>query len=238
MDFEFSIPTGWTIDQATSSYVRLVSSVNASLELREITGRADLRATAIESTDRISNPLGFAKTTELRHLQGADGESVECEIRGNRSNGDRRRILYRVIEHDGSVFEIVYESSEERFAAIKDEAERIASSVQLTVAVNERLAVADLRSVNTAEVTFLAAGTHFATIEELMAAGLLDSRFRQVADGYRFRIQTDRDKYHIDVTPSASSTGRYAYQSDQTGVIRYSDRPELAPRGMAGKPLR
>ena len=54
----------------------------------------------------------------------------------------------------------------------------IPSLLRSRQAANESSAVANLRTINTAEVTYLSsAGGNFGTINDLVNAGLIDSRF-------------------------------------------------------------
>ena len=75
-------------------------------------------------------PLGFAKFEEPRRFKDSVEESLQYEIRGNRLS-ERRRILYRVIFRKTSIFEVVYESSEDRFDILLSEAQTVASSLEL-----------------------------------------------------------------------------------------------------------
>src|SRR5436190_1058303 len=56
---------------------------------------------------------------------------------------------------------------------------------------NESAAVADLRLINTAQITYLTSSSgKFGAIAELVGAGLLDTRFSRTFSGYNFNVST------------------------------------------------
>src|SRR6266496_833440 len=65
----------------------------------------------------------------------------------------------------------------------------IPSLLRSRQAANESSAVANTRTINTAEVTYLSsAGGNYGSIPELITAGLLDSRFSGSVSGYNFLV--------------------------------------------------
>src|SRR5262249_20878582 len=66
----------------------------------------------------------------------------------------------------------------------------IASLLRSRQAANESAAVSNLRTINTAEVTYLSsAGGSYGSLPELVTAGLLDTRFNTgVVSGYSFAV--------------------------------------------------
>src|SRR6478672_2033140 len=63
----------------------------------------------------------------------------------------------------------------------------IPSLLRSRQSANESAAVADLRLVDTVEVTYVSGNRGgFGSISELVAAGLLDDRFNQTTSGYIF----------------------------------------------------
>ncbi|HEX4996805.1 MAG TPA: hypothetical protein VFY29_01180 [Terriglobia bacterium] len=102
---------------------------------------------------------------------------------------------------------------------------------------NESAAVANLRVINTAEVTFLSNEGEYGTIPELINAGLLDSRFHSIVAGYRFEILLAGKEYVATATPTAPNFGRFEYYSSPDGVVRYSTAATWAPPGQAGRPV-
>src|SRR6266516_2017416 len=67
----------------------------------------------------------------------------------------------------------------------------IPSLLRSRQAANESAAVAELRTINTAQITYLSSAQgNYVTIAQLMGAGLLDSRFGGVMSGYNFSVAT------------------------------------------------
>jgi hypothetical protein len=103
---------------------------------------------------------------------------------------------------------------------------------------NESAAVASLRTINTAQVTYLSSGGgRYGTIQELVDAGLLDGTFKDTRAGYRFEVKLGADDYFAIATPATSKTGKYGYYSTGDAVVRYSTETGLAPRGVSGQPV-
>ena len=116
----------------------------------------------------------------------------------------------------------------------------IPSLLRSRQAANESAAVANLRTINTAQVTYLSsAGGNFGSITSLVGAGLLDSRFSGTVSGYNFVVTTPSPAtdYTATATPASSNTGRYGYYSTPDAVVRYSTAASLAPTGQAGLPV-
>src|SRR5262249_43231286 len=107
-----------------------------------------------------------------------------------------------------------------------------------TQAANEATAVANLRTIVTAEMTYAAKSRgDYGDIPALMAAGLLDSRFASVTSGYQISVSNFGRNFTAMATPVSRNTGRYGYYVVSDGVIRYSSVPALAPAGQAGHPV-
>jgi len=100
-------------------------------------------------------------------------------------------------------------------------------------------AVANLRTINTAEVTFKSmspsAGT-YGSMADLIEAGLLDDTFIGTKAGYKYSISLDAkgSGYTAEAVPAATNTGRFGYYSHPDAVVRYTT---LAPAGRAGRPV-
>jgi hypothetical protein len=110
---------------------------------------------------------------------------------------------------------------------------------ELGVNVGESSAVANLRTINTAEVTYLAvSGGNYGTIADLIDAGLLDETFKQTKAGFRFGIIATGSDYAAVAVPASSSSGRYGYYSVPDAVVRYSLLDALSPRNEGGNPVR
>jgi hypothetical protein len=123
-------------------------------------------------------------------------------------------------------------------------------------AANEAAAVAGLRVVNTAEVSYAATfpGHGFTcALSDLggMGAGggptehqamLIDPRLAQGRkNGYVFRLSgcdgTPASKYNIGAVPADSSSGTRAFCSDESAVIRFSEDGKAESCLSAGRPL-
>jgi prepilin-type N-terminal cleavage/methylation domain-containing protein len=115
----------------------------------------------------------------------------------------------------------------------------IPSLLRSRQAANESAAVAELRTINTAQITYLSsAAGNYGDITGLIATGLLDQRFAGVLSGYNFSVAGgNTTNYTAYATPASSSTGRYAYYTLPDAVIRYSTDSTLAPSGQAGNPV-
>ena len=115
----------------------------------------------------------------------------------------------------------------------------IPSLLRSRQAANESAAVANLRTVNTAQVTYLSSsGGNFGDLPALVAAGLLDSTFTSgggVKAGYTFSVAAAGSVYTATATPTSPNTGRFGYFSTPDAVVRYSTNTALAPSGQAGQ---
>ena len=105
---------------------------------------------------------------------------------------------------------------------------------------NERAAVANLRTINTAQVTYLSSsGGSYGEIADLIAAGLLDDTFIGIKAGYKYSITLDEtgSVYTAEAIPASAKTGRYGYYTVPDAVVRYSTSALLAPVGQSGRPV-
>ena len=108
-------------------------------------------------------------------------------------------------------------------------------------AANETAAVANLKLVNTAEVTYTASGTTgYGTIDDLVSEGLLDSRFSTAISGYVFTINVTGGgtDYTATAIVRGANDGRYDYYSRPDYIIRYSANVARAPTGLTAEPVR
>ncbi|PYS54438.1 MAG: hypothetical protein DMG13_08740, partial [Acidobacteria bacterium] len=119
----------------------------------------------------------------------------------------------------------------------------IPSLLRSRQAANESSAVANLRTINTAEVTYLSsAGGNFGDVTNLIAAGLIDSRFTGAVSGYTFVVTTSTSDYTAVATPTSTNSGRYGYYSTPDAVVRYASATSgtcnpCYPTGMSGSPV-
>jgi type IV pilus assembly protein PilA len=114
----------------------------------------------------------------------------------------------------------------------------IPSLLRSRQAANESAAVASVRTITTAEVTYLSSsGGSYGNVTQLVSAGLLDTAFNGIRGGYSYSIDTNGMDYTIWATPASTNNGRYAYYSIPDGVVRYSTQTTYAPTGQAGNPV-
>src|SRR5262245_35442530 len=114
----------------------------------------------------------------------------------------------------------------------------IPSLLRSRQAANESAAVANLRTINTAEVTYSSStGGNYGNVAALVTAGLLDTRFNATVSGYAFTITASGPDYTADAVPVSTNTGRYGYYSTPDAVVRYSSVASLAPAGQNGNPV-
>jgi hypothetical protein len=106
---------------------------------------------------------------------------------------------------------------------------------------NECPAVAVLRTINTAEVTYQSSSGRYGTITDLIDAKLLDDTFTGTRAGYNYCITLDAtgSGYTAEAMPASAKTGRYGYYSVPDAVVRYSTNVLLAPKASkVGKPVK
>ena len=114
----------------------------------------------------------------------------------------------------------------------------IPSLLRSRQAANESAAVASVRTITTAEITYLSSsGGNYGTIAQLVSAGLIDAVFNGTKGGYNYSISTTGADYTISASPASANNGRWSYYSASDGVVRYSTQSAQAPTGMAGNPV-
>ena len=119
----------------------------------------------------------------------------------------------------------------------------IPSLLRSRQAAQESSAVAQIRTVNTAEVTYLSsAGGNYGSIPQLITAGLLDGRFATSVSGYTFTVAASGSDYTATATPTSTNAGRYGYYSTPDAVVRYQTATgtncnPCFPTGMSGNPV-
>jgi hypothetical protein len=88
----------------------------------------------------------------------------------------------------------------------------------------ESSAVAQLRTINTAEVTYLSSNQgSYGGIPELITAGLLDNRFTGSVSGYTFTVTASGTSYTAQAIPTSTNAGRYGYFALPDAVVRWAD---------------
>jgi hypothetical protein len=234
--FGVLVPFGWKVDNLQTQSIQIKHSSGASFIFRGIRGKGDLETFALEGVDRVMMPLGFATFGEALKRKVNGAPAIQYQIQGNRLS-QHRKLLYIAIARDDGFYETIYENDETDFDQLVTDAERMAASIELTAVNYERAAIARVRSVNTAEVVYLRMYGRYGTLRELVAEKLLNSTFEEGDFPYRVGVTLAGRGYLVTAIPLAGSSGRWAFESQQDGVVRYSARTSLAPRGLAGKPV-
>src|ERR1700745_1658814 len=99
----------------------------------------------------------------------------------------------------------------------------IPSLLRSRQAAQESAAVAQLRTINTAEITYLSSNQgSYGTIPSLITQGLLDSRFSGSVSGYNFSVAASGPNYTANADPTSTNAGRFGNYSAPDAVIRYA----------------
>jgi prepilin-type N-terminal cleavage/methylation domain-containing protein len=117
----------------------------------------------------------------------------------------------------------------------------IPSLLRSRQAANETHAVANLRTLNTAEVQYISSQSgKYGALPEMVTLGLLDGRYTQGSAGYNFDVTLSSNFLDYTATAIAQgpNAGRYDYFTKPDYVIRYSTDPTRAPTGLTGEPVR
>jgi len=118
----------------------------------------------------------------------------------------------------------------------------IPSLLRSRQAAHEAAAVATLRTINTAEVTYLStAQGKFGAMTDMTGAGLLASNFAAgtPVSGYIFTVVVTGPLYTdftIMANPNSPNEGRYAYYVTPDGAVRYSTVSGYTPATFNGGP--
>jgi type IV pilus assembly protein PilA len=115
----------------------------------------------------------------------------------------------------------------------------IPSLLRSRQSAQESSAVAQLRTINTAEVTYIASNQgSYGSIPLLITQGLLDARFTASISGYNFTLDASGNDYTANATAVSTNAGRFDFFTRPDYVIRYSTDPTRAPSGLSGEPVR
>jgi prepilin-type N-terminal cleavage/methylation domain-containing protein len=116
----------------------------------------------------------------------------------------------------------------------------IPSFLRSRQAANESHAVANLRTLNTAEVQYMSTNQQYGDLSGLVSAGLLDDRYTNGSAGYNFGVELSVNALDYTATATAQfpNSGRFDYFTKPDYVIRYSTDPNRAPAGVTGEPVR
>jgi len=116
----------------------------------------------------------------------------------------------------------------------------IPSLLRSRQSANESAAVANMRNLNTAQVSYSSTNGTYGSMNDLIGVALLDDRYANPNfNGYRFTITLSgnfRD-YTAYANGLSSNTSRYDYYSTPGFVIRYTTVVARAPSGMNGDPV-
>src|SRR5712691_6392088 len=100
----------------------------------------------------------------------------------------------------------------------------IPSLLRSRQAAQESSAVAQIRTINTAEITYLSSNQgSYGSIPELITAGLLDNRFTGSVSGYTFTVTASGTTYTVEAMPTSTNAGRYGYFAVPDAVVRWAD---------------
>jgi len=119
----------------------------------------------------------------------------------------------------------------------------IPSLLRSRQAAQESAAVSQIRTINTAEVTYLSsAAGNYGDIPNLITAGLLDNRFTGSVSGYNFVVSASATEYTASATPTSTNAGRFGYWSTPDAVVRYQSVTSTVcnpcfPTSMGGTPV-
>ena len=119
----------------------------------------------------------------------------------------------------------------------------IPSLLRSRQAAQESSAVAQLRTVNTAQVTYLSSNSGaYGSIPELITQGLLDARFSGSVSGYTFTVTATGSDYTASATPTSTNAGRFGYYATPDAVVRFQTTTTSTcnpcfPSGQSGNPV-
>jgi prepilin-type N-terminal cleavage/methylation domain-containing protein len=120
----------------------------------------------------------------------------------------------------------------------------IPSLLRSRQAAQESSAVSNIRTINTAEVTYLSSnGGNYGSVPQLITAGLLDGRFATSVSGYTFTVDASGSDYTATATPTSTNAGRFGYYSVPDAVVRYQTAvvsgkcDPCYPSGQSGAPV-
>jgi prepilin-type N-terminal cleavage/methylation domain-containing protein len=117
----------------------------------------------------------------------------------------------------------------------------IPSLLRSRQSANETSAVANMRNLNTAQVTYSSAnGGVYGNISDLITARLIDNRYGSGSFSgfsYTVALSTNFRDYTAYATALSPNTSRYDYYSTPDFVVRYTTTATRAPAGQSGLPV-
>jgi len=115
----------------------------------------------------------------------------------------------------------------------------IPSLLRSRQSAQESSAVAQLRTINTAENTYIGSNQgSYGDIPSLVTQGLLDARFNGSMSGYSYTIAVSGNIYTANATAVSTNAGRFDFYTTADYVLRYATDPTRAPAGLTGEPVR
>ena len=104
------------------------------------------------------------------------------------------------------------------------------SAIRTRRYLHESFPLPNLRTINTAEATYLSKTGRYGTMTDLIAARLLDDTFSQPKAGYNYSITMDATglRYTAEAVP-VPTIRPHGYYTGPDGEVRYSTDPSLAP---------
>ena len=109
---------------------------------------------------------------------------------------------------------------------------------------NESAAVANLRTIGDAEATYiLSSKGNYGSLDQLITAGLMDSRFSGSVSGYQYAVTPFGGGFTATAMPDAANCGRYGFYLLADSVLRYATSTSSTctpcyPAGLSGEPVR
>ena len=113
----------------------------------------------------------------------------------------------------------------------------IPSLLRARQAANESAAVANLRTINTAEAELNRTTGQYGDLTALIQARLIDDSFTRSKAGYDFAVVVSGSSYTAEANPTTTNTARFGYTTGPDGIIRFSTNRLLAPPGRDGQPV-
>jgi prepilin-type N-terminal cleavage/methylation domain-containing protein len=105
---------------------------------------------------------------------------------------------------------------------------------------NESAAVANMRNLNSAEVSYSSANGIYGDLTQLIASRLIDGRYSSANfSGFQYTVSlsiNSRD-YTAVATAVSPTNSRYDFYSTPDFVVRYSTITTRAPAGRGGQPV-
>ena len=117
----------------------------------------------------------------------------------------------------------------------------IPSLLRSRQAANESAAVANMRNLNSAQVSYSSAnGGVYGDIPDLIAAGLVDNRYGSANfSGFQYTVALPAGfrGYTMYATAVSTNTSRFDYYSTPDFVVRYVTTTGRQPAGQGGQPV-